>query len=228
MLKELTKIDQMVNILEIYLNQLGFYVSDSRDAERKALHFLIIYAVLFNRHKLAKILWKRSEDPLPVAIICSMIYKNIVPYVQESYLKAQIEKQQTDFANAAFGVLDASFQNNDPCAYTVLSQKLVDWNEMTVLELAYNARNRDLIAHPACQKLLTKRLFGSIQIRDVKNISYFEFPAWIKVLLSAFLIFPMYHWIIFPTLRLDSLNLNNLENWKEFIAEKLIKNLNSS
>ena len=199
-LKELTKIDQLINILEIYLNQLGFYVTDNRDAERKALHFLIIYAVLFNRHKLAKILWKRTEDPLPVAIICSMIYKNLLPYVQENYLKAQIEKQQTDFANAAFGVLNESFQNNDPRAYTFLSEKLADWNDMTVLELAYNATNRDLIAHPACQKFLTKRLFGSIQIRDVNN-GYFEFPAWIKVLLSAFLIFPMYHWIIFPTER---------------------------
>ncbi len=47
------------------------------------------------------------------------------------------------------------------------------------------------------QKILTKRLFGSIQVRDVDN-GFFEVPAWIKVTLSAFLILPMYYWIIFP------------------------------
>ncbi len=64
-LKKLTSIDNVVNILEIYMNQLGFYVNDAKHAEKKALNFLIIYAVLMNRHKLAKILWKRTEDPIP-------------------------------------------------------------------------------------------------------------------------------------------------------------------
>jgi hypothetical protein len=41
---------------------------------------------------------------------------------------------------------------------------------------------------------LKKRLFGSIQIRDVDN----GVPASIKIILSAFLIFPMYRWILFP------------------------------
>jgi hypothetical protein len=46
--------------------------------KKKALNFLILFAVLFNRHKLAKILWKRSEDPLPLALVCSLIYKNML------------------------------------------------------------------------------------------------------------------------------------------------------
>ena len=50
------------------MNQIGLYVTDARQAEKKALNFLTIYAVLMNRHKLAKILWKRSEDPIPVGI----------------------------------------------------------------------------------------------------------------------------------------------------------------
>ena len=41
---------------------------------------------------------------------------------------------------------------------------------------------------------MKKRLFGSIQIRDVDN----GVPASIKIILSAFLIFPMYRWILFP------------------------------
>ena len=41
-LKKLTTIDHMVNILEIYMNQLGFYVTDAKHAEKRALNFLII------------------------------------------------------------------------------------------------------------------------------------------------------------------------------------------
>jgi hypothetical protein len=196
-LKELTSIDHMINILEIYMNQLGFYVTDAKQAEKKALNFLIIYAVIFNRHKLAKILWKRSEDPLALALVCSLIYKNLLFYVQEHYLKSQIEKWHKDFDDAAINVLDASFKENDQRAYSILSYKHPNWNDLTLLELAYNAKNKAFIAHPCCQKILTKRLFGSIQIRDVDN-GFIEFPAWIKVTLSAFFILPMYYWIIFP------------------------------
>lgn len=154
----------MINILEIYMNQLGFYVSDAKQAEKKALNFLIIYAVLFNRHKLAKVLWKRTEDPVAVALMCSLIYKNLVRYCQENYVRSQIEKNQKDFAQAAIGVLDMSFQENDPRSYAMLSYKYPDWNDCNVLELAYNAKNLDFIAHPCCQRILTKRLFGSIQV----------------------------------------------------------------
>ncbi len=127
--------DNLINILEIYMNQLRFYTTDGNQAEKKALNFLILFAVLFNRHKLAKILWKRSEDPLPLALVCSLIYKNMLSYCQENYLKSQIEKYQNDFANAAIGVLEASFQDNDPRSYSVLSEKYSDWNNLTVLEL---------------------------------------------------------------------------------------------
>ena len=122
-LKELTSIDSMINILEIYMNQLGFYVTDNKQAEKKALNFLIIFAVVFNRHKLAKVLWKRTEDPLAIALVCSLIYKNLLPYCQESYLKSQIETYQRDFAKAAIGVLDASFKYNDPRSYSILTYK---------------------------------------------------------------------------------------------------------
>jgi hypothetical protein len=187
----------MINILEIYMNQLGFYVTDAKQAEKKALNFLIIFAILFNRQKLAKVLWKRTEDPLTIALICSLVYKNLVIYCQESYLKSQIEKYTKDFAKSAIGVLDASFKSNDPRSYSILTIKHPEWNNCTVLELAYNAKNLDFIAHPCCQKILTKRLFGSIQIRDIEN-GLLDFPAWVKCILSAFLIFPMNYWIAFP------------------------------
>jgi hypothetical protein len=152
---------------------------------------------MFNRQKLAKLLWKRTDDPLGTALLCALMYKNLIVYCQESYLKSQVEKVQKDFAKAAIGVLDSSFKSNDPRSYSILTVKHAEWNNCTVLELAYNAKNLDFIAHPCCQKMLTKRLFGSIQIRDIEN-GLLDFPPWVKCILSAFLIFPMNYWIVFP------------------------------
>ncbi len=39
-LKELTSIDNMINILEIYMNQLRFYTTDAHQAEKKVYHIL--------------------------------------------------------------------------------------------------------------------------------------------------------------------------------------------
>ena len=125
-------------------------------------------------------------------MIINIFYKNVLPYCHESYLKTDIEKNQNDFALAAIGVLDRSFQNNDPRSYSVLSYKNPEWNNCTVLELAYNAKNMDFMAHPTCPRVLTKRLFGSIQVREINN-GIVEFPAWVKVILSAVLIIPVIH-----------------------------------
>ena len=218
-LKELTSIDHMINILEIYMNQLGCYVKDAKQAEKKALNFLIIFALLFNRPKLVKVLWKRIDDPLTVALVCSLIYKNLLPYCHENYLRNEIQKNQDEFAKAAVGVLDSSFKDNDPRAYSILIEKNPDWNNCTVLELAYNAKNLNFIAHPCCQKILTKRLFGSIQVRDIDN-GIIDFPSWVKVILSAFLVFPMYYWIVFP--------LESHVKHKKKKKEKLGENLNNT
>ncbi len=59
----------------------------------QALRHLIIYAVLMNRHQLAKILWKRSSEPIPLALICCMMFKKLAPYCHESYQRLLIEKQ---------------------------------------------------------------------------------------------------------------------------------------
>ena len=77
-----------------------FFSRDKQKTERvfrfdffKALRHLIIYAVLMNRHQLAKVLWKRSSEPIPLALICCMMFKKLAPYCHESYQRLLIEKQ---------------------------------------------------------------------------------------------------------------------------------------
>ena len=119
--KRLTGISHFFSKHEMDCNAMGIYFGDKTDkgvqrqrirAEKKvrflfkrltkrkvffsflkALRHLIIYAVLMNRHQLAKILWKRSSEPIPLALICCMMFKKLAPYCHESYQRLLIEKQ---------------------------------------------------------------------------------------------------------------------------------------
>jgi hypothetical protein len=82
-----------------------------------------------NYFKVKYIFFLLIPDPLTVALIINIFHKNILPYCHESYLKTEVEKNQNDFAQAAIGVLDKSFQNNDPRSYSVLSYKNPEWNK---------------------------------------------------------------------------------------------------
>ena len=213
-LKKLTTFENVINILEIYMNHVGVYVSDAKNAEKKALNFLIIYSVLMNRFKLAKVLWQRVENPIPVALVCSMMYKNLLPFCQENYLRTEIEKNRDTFADFAVGVLNMSFQENDPRSYAIITERYSDWSNHNALELAYNSKNRNFIAHPCSQKILTKRLFGDIQVRESSKHILIDLPTWVKVVLSALLIFPMYFWILFPVVELESDDMLNTQKQK--------------
>lgn len=93
LVKKLSDIDEFYQILEMSLNALKLYVEESEFiAERKAIVYLIVFAVLVKRHKLAKILWKRTDQPICVALLCSMMYKRLALLCHEIYIKNELEE----------------------------------------------------------------------------------------------------------------------------------------
>ena len=93
LVKKLSDIEDFFQVLEMSLNALKLYIEGGEiNAERKALVYLIVFAVLLNRHKLAKILWKRTDQPISVALLCSMIYKRLSILCHESYLKSELDE----------------------------------------------------------------------------------------------------------------------------------------
>ncbi|CAF1295616.1 unnamed protein product [Rotaria sordida] len=201
-------------------NAAGIYLGHISDkdiqkpkirAEKTSLQHLIIYAVLMNRHKLAKILWKRSSEPIPLALICCMMFKNLAPYCHESYLKSLTIKQAKEFSDWAVGILDKSFNEDNNRTFEMLDERHPDWNYMTIVELAYRADNRDFMAHPVCQKWVTRQFYGEITPREV-SWGFFTCPKYLKILLSAILIFPMWFWINFsPIGQAPSVTKKNAE-----------------
>lgn len=76
-----------------------------------------------NRHQLAKVLWKRSSEPIPLALICCMMYKKLAPYCHESYQRLLIEKQAKEFSECAVGVLNKAFDEDTMRTFEMLDEK---------------------------------------------------------------------------------------------------------
>ncbi|XP_035207047.1 transient receptor potential cation channel subfamily M member-like 2 isoform X2 [Stegodyphus dumicola] len=202
-----TGIHNFVNTQEMSVNAMGMYTSDPSSAERKSLSILILWAVFTNRSKLAKILWRHSEQPIHIALIVSMIYEHLEGYVTDSNLRQELQSLSREFSEMAAGVLDASYQESSCRAYDVLSEESSEWSYKTAVDIAANAKNRTFLSHPCCQKWLSNLFLGNIRIRDV-TWGVITFPQWVKIVLCAFLIFPMYIWIRFKTEAIHSWDLN--------------------
>ena len=72
----------MIFLLLIYNTRSLFF---------QAINYLIIWAVLLNRIKLAKTLWNRCDEPIGVALICSRMYKEMSKYYKERYRRTEFE-----------------------------------------------------------------------------------------------------------------------------------------
>ena len=51
----------------------------------------MIWAILMNRHKLAKTLWTKCDEPICIALISSMIYRELSKYSMEQFQKTEME-----------------------------------------------------------------------------------------------------------------------------------------
>lgn len=58
----------------------------------QALNWLTVWAVLMNRHKLAKVLWNRCDEPIALALICSNLYKELAKNCMELFLRTEMER----------------------------------------------------------------------------------------------------------------------------------------
>ncbi|XP_076076624.1 transient receptor potential cation channel subfamily M member-like 2 isoform X3 [Mytilus galloprovincialis] len=193
---KLSGIKDFVQPYELSMNSVELYMLDPVVAERKAINCLIIWAVLFSRPKLAKVLWYRCDEPIPVALICSNMYRELSKCSMELYQRTEMEACAKEFGMMALGVLDISYSDVSAQAYAMLSKPLPDFNNKSAIEIAYDASYGSFIAHPCCQKWLTRKLFGSIQVKEL-DWGICRLPYWFKILSSVFFFFPMFFWIVF-------------------------------
>ncbi|XP_076316396.1 transient receptor potential cation channel subfamily M member-like 2 isoform X3 [Tachypleus tridentatus] len=203
----LTGFSKYIDPQGLSLNAMGMYVTDHAGAERRALTILTMWAVCTNKSKLTEILWRHSDQPIHLGLVVSMMFERLESYVSESGLKTEMIRLQKEFADKATRVLDVSYKEATCRAYDVLNEESPEWEYKTAVELAADFKIRIFLSHPCCQKWLTNMFLGNIRIREL-TWGVVTFPQWVKVIMCAFLIFPMYIWVRFK--------VDPRESWNAF------------
>ncbi|GBM32255.1 Protein ced-11 [Araneus ventricosus] len=199
LLEELTSIPSLINTYELDWNYRGLYDNRSpAEAERKSLLVLVLWSILSYRVELVKVIWRYSEHPIHIAIICSVILHKLQKYVSDLNLKNEMQKQTKEFSLIATSLMTKCYDNNPHRALDLLCEKDRVWSYKPLIAIAAFAKNRVFIAHPCCQKYLDDIFMGKIKVSDLPY-GDFTIPLWLKIIFSNFLIFPIFLWIRFET-----------------------------
>lgn len=192
-----TGLDDFVNTDHLRTSAMGLQI-DSFSAERRALTLVAMWSVMQNRDRLARVLWKHSDQPVHLALVISMMFDRISWYAADPNMKSDLKHKSRQFADYANGVLDVCYNEDTVRANNVLNQSINDWNYKTAVDIAANAQLRQFLAHPCCQKFLTNTFLGNIRLREI-NWGFVTIPPSVKMILCAFLIFPLFLWVRFKT-----------------------------
>lgn len=187
----------------------------SEPAERRALLALLVFAVLMNRCELAVVLWKYCAHPVPTALFVSSLFSKLGKACADADVAILLRESGRRFSDIAFGVVDLAYRDvsggGASPASDVLEQEYADFDWKTPLQLAYDSNNRRFLAHECCQKWLSRLFKGGIQVvsgvgsrasggRLAAGLGAGSrlVPESMKILLSAWLVLPMFFWIRFP------------------------------
>ncbi|OQV20961.1 putative Protein ced-11 [Hypsibius exemplaris] len=185
-------------------NYLDFYelsrVALTRDdtlvspavSDANGLNALIVFAVLLNRAKLVKVLLKYAMDPIPTIVFVETMYRGMYRHTVNTELRTGLKRQADEFGTMATEILDAGIRESPQRAKTFFQRTIPAYNGKTTLEMAFDARNRTFISNPLVQNWLDS--FGNGFIRVKGGCEE------LKMVLSAYLLFPMYIWLSFPKL----------------------------
>ncbi|XP_064608406.1 transient receptor potential cation channel subfamily M member 8-like [Liolophura sinensis] len=191
-----TNLNNLVNPYELSMNSLESYVSHVEVAERKAMNTLVMWSALTNKIKLTKLLWQKVDDPIPMALLLSNLFTKLSKFCSDRDLRNQLRQYGVDFGKMAVDIFDLSYLDSPVQALGILSKRLPDYDNRSTLEIAFIGHNRVFIAHKCCQRWLNQRWYGMIVIREL-DWGLFTIPPWLKIYMSAFMVFPMYVWLSF-------------------------------
>ncbi|XP_066295735.1 transient receptor potential cation channel subfamily M member-like 2 [Branchiostoma lanceolatum] len=136
----------------------------------------------------------------PLGLYIRRVYMSLTKYVEDATLRREMETLVVVYEDLAVGVLDIGYKESTKKATDILNEMIPDWKVKTAIEVAYDSKCKKFIAHPCCRKWVKRKYMGGIAVK--KTMANF-LPSWLKILLSAFLIFPMFFFIDFRFLRPD-------------------------
>ncbi|GAU91175.1 hypothetical protein RvY_03483 [Ramazzottius varieornatus] len=168
-------------------------VADPVLADANSLRALVVFGVLFHRPALLKVLLKYASDPIPLCVIIESLYRGIYRHINNEELHDRLKKQADEFGAIATDILDLGIKESPLRARSFFLRGVAEANNKTTLEMAFDARNKKFIGHQTIQTWLDQFSFNFVRVKG-------SLPT-LKLLLSAYLIFPMFFWLSFPSQR---------------------------
>ncbi|OQV20963.1 hypothetical protein BV898_05038 [Hypsibius exemplaris] len=183
------------NFLDLYeLSRIALTRNDGTadpiESDSNSLSALIVYAVLLNRPKLVMVLIKHSSDPIPHIVFAETMYRNLSKASRNVELHMALKRQAENMGKIAADILDVGIRESPLRTQTFFQRVIPAFNSKTLLRMAFDARNRRFISHPLVQDWLDHFASSFIRIKGTNRE--------LKLVLSAYLIFPMYLWLTFP------------------------------
>lgn len=197
LIEELTGIPSLINSYELDWNSNTMYEDRTpEEAERKAVTALAMWAILSYRVQLVKTIWRHCEQPVHLALACCITLIKLQSNVTDLNVKNEMEKQSKDFSEMAASVMTLCYEMVPLRAINLLKEKNRIWSRIALMELAAFAKNKQFLAHSSCQKYLDNMFMGYIKIKDLPY-GDITVPLWLKIVLSSFLVFPIFLWVRF-------------------------------
>ncbi|CAG2164305.1 unnamed protein product [Oppiella nova] len=132
-----------------------------------------------------------------MALTIAICYDRLSWYVIEDGLKNELKEESQKFVTFASNVLDICYKDSFKRTSHVLNESSKEYSFKRPLDLAAFGRFRQFFTHPSCQRWLTDKFYGNISVRELR-INCFRLPTLMKLLLSAYLLFPIYFWVRLP------------------------------
>ncbi|XP_022096930.1 transient receptor potential cation channel subfamily M member 2-like isoform X2 [Acanthaster planci] len=160
------ELNHVGNILKSLVELNSFsprYLRDSiDDTFANPCRELFIWAVLQHHKKMAWVFWKHSGASIGGALMASLLLKSMSGLVKEPEISLEMFQHGRDFQDRAIEVMNRCYTENQRGTLLLLTQVLPDWGNVTCLELAQAARNKQFIGQAPVQSLLRKLWMGRL------------------------------------------------------------------
>ncbi|XP_072174396.1 transient receptor potential cation channel subfamily M member-like 2 [Diadema setosum] len=126
------------------------------------LRELFLFAILQNRHDMARLFWEEGRESIASALTASKILKAMADKEDDSDQSESMMKHAETYEDLAIGVLNECYEEDEERSALILVSELPHWGNSTCLTIAVNAMNKNFIAHSGVQNLLTEIWMGKI------------------------------------------------------------------
>nr|XP_039250494.1 transient receptor potential cation channel subfamily M member-like 2 isoform X2 [Styela clava] len=109
------------------------------------------WALLFNHREIAKYIWEYMHESMAAAVMATKILKALASTESNYEVKNQMLADADEYERHAVIILGKLFADDESKAIDLLKTSLPRWGRLNCLHVAFEAKDKAFISHPAVQ-----------------------------------------------------------------------------